>query len=59
MPILATADHFTPSPTKKKKEKKRKEKKLEQKIISSLISAFFFSPPFLYGLRFWEETSIN
>ena len=48
MPILATADHFTPSPTKKK----RKEKKLEQKIISSLISAFFFSPPFLYGLRF-------
>ena len=48
VPILATADHFTPpSPTKK-----RKEKKLEQKIISSLISASFFGPPFLYGLRF-------
>ena len=57
MPILATADHFTPSPTKKKKEKKRKETGTKNNLISYF--RLFFSPPFLYGLRFWEETSIN
>ena len=34
MPILATADHFTPSPTKKKKEKKRKGTGTKNNLIS-------------------------
>ena len=61
MPFLATADHFTPPhptpPSPPSTKKKRKETGTKNNLISYFHS--FFSRPFLYGLRFWEETNIN